>query len=331
MRRRDFLKIAGVGGAALMGGRLLRSRAFAQRPKVRLGYLQLGWAATEIIHMEDLLGKRGWDAEYSPIAGPPIDLITAYAAKKLDATDMSLWLAANMVERGIPLKITGTATALLGAIVVPKGSPIRDVPDIKGKKVAAIVGTTTYMDIRTQVKHAYGFDLEKETRIVTAKGPPDLVTLLEKGEVDAMVGWQPMSDQLVLRGHRYLIKHIDLWRKATGRKDDLPVHVIYIVHPDFIRAHPDFPKVLNDAQKEAVEIWYKDKARALKSVIAVTKLKPEEASFAYDQTVRMMYGLTDEQIDTMIAQVRFMREAGFLKKAEWDDPAWVKREFFWRG
>lgn len=332
MKRRDFLKAAGLAGTALLGGNLLSSKpVLAQKPKVRLAYLQLGWAATEIIHMEDLLGKHGWDAEYTPIAGPPVDLITAYAAGKVDAVDMSFWLAANMLDRDIPLKVTGTATALLGAVVVPKGSPIRDPSELKGKKIAAVVGSTTYMDIRGQIKMAYGFDVDKDSKIVTAKGPPDLVTLLDKGDVEAIIGWQPMSDQLVLRGHRYLVKQIDMWRKATGRTGDYPVHVIYLAHPDFIKKYPEFPKVLNDAQKEAVDIWYKDKARALKSVIAVTKLKPEEGSFAYDQTVRMLFGLTDDQIDTLLLQLKFMREAGFLKKPLWDNPAAIKREFFWRG
>lgn len=331
LTRRKFLRAAGLGGGALAASRFIGGNALAQRPKVNLGYLQLGWAATEIIHVEDLMGKRGWDATYMPIAGPPIDLITAYAARKLDASDMSFWLVANMWERGIPVKITGVATALLGAIVVPKGSPIKDVEELKGKKVAAVIGTTTYMDTRALVKMGWGFDLEKEARIISAKGPPDLVTLVDKGEVEAMVGWQPMSDQLVLRGHRYLVKQIDLWRKATKRTGDYPVHVVYIAHPEFIKEHPKFPADLNDAQREAVDIWYKDKPRALKAVIQITKLKPEEAEFAHSQTVRMLSGLTDDQVDTLLLQLKVAKETGFLKSTFWDDPDRVKRELFWRG
>jgi hypothetical protein len=49
--------------------------------KARLAYLQLGWAATEIIHKEDLLGKRGWQAEYTVVPGSPSALVNAFAAK----------------------------------------------------------------------------------------------------------------------------------------------------------------------------------------------------------------------------------------------------------
>ena len=58
--------------------------------KVRLAYLQLGWAATEIIHKEDLLGKRGWQAEYSIVPGAPGPLLNQLTSKNVDAVDMSL-------------------------------------------------------------------------------------------------------------------------------------------------------------------------------------------------------------------------------------------------
>ena len=58
--RRRFLQVAGLGTAAVIGAPApLRAQG---KGKVRLAYLQLGWAATEIIHKEDLLGKRGWQA-----------------------------------------------------------------------------------------------------------------------------------------------------------------------------------------------------------------------------------------------------------------------------
>ena len=56
--RRTFLTMgAGAAAGAVLGVPAV-ARAQA-KGKVRLAYLQLGWAATEIIHKEDLLGKRG--------------------------------------------------------------------------------------------------------------------------------------------------------------------------------------------------------------------------------------------------------------------------------
>ena len=83
--RRRFLQIAG-GSAVLLGApAVLRAQT---KGKVRLAYLQLGWAATEIIDKEDLLRKYGWEADYSIVPGAPGPLLNQLAAKNVDAIDM---------------------------------------------------------------------------------------------------------------------------------------------------------------------------------------------------------------------------------------------------
>jgi ABC-type nitrate/sulfonate/bicarbonate transport system substrate-binding protein len=327
MRRRDFL---GAGAAVLAAPSV--ARAQGGKGKVRLAYLQLGWAATEIIHKEDLLGKRGWQAEYSIVAGAPVPLLNQLGAKNVDAIDMSFALAAKGFEDGMPVKVTGVATAVLGAIVARKGAGLARVEDLKGRKVAAVVGTSTFFDIRALTLKAYGFDIQKETQLVTATAPPDMVTLLGKGEVDAIIAWQPITDAVVFRGEGvYLAKQIDLWRKATGRASGFPVHVCYLVHNDFLARSPGIARDLNDAQKDAVDIWYGKPDRAMAIVADVTKLPPDVIRVAHKETVRMLHGLPDEQVDTLIAQLRINKEFGFLKSDIWDHPDRVRKEFFHRG
>ena len=86
--RREFLRLAGGGAAAALAGAPAVLRAQG-KGKVRLAYLQLGWAATEIIHKEDLLAKYGWSADYSVVPGAPGPLLSQLAAKNVDAVDMS--------------------------------------------------------------------------------------------------------------------------------------------------------------------------------------------------------------------------------------------------
>ncbi len=329
IRRRDFLK-TGVAGGVLAATPSF-ARAQAAKGKVRLAYLQLGWAATEIIHKEDLLGKRGWQAEYSIVPGAPVPLLNQLGSKNVDAVDMSFALAAKGFEDGMPIKVTGVATAVLGAIVARKGAGLAKVEDLKGKKVAAVVGTSTFFDIRALTLKGYGFDLQKETQLVTATAPPDMVTLLGKGEVDAIIAWQPITDAVVFRGEGvYLAKQIDLWRKATGRPTGFPVHVCYLVHNDFLAKNAAIARDLNDAQKDAVDIWYGKPERALEIVTEVTKLPPDVVKVAHKETVRMLHGLPDEQVDTLIAQLKINKEFGFLKSDIWDNPERVRKEFFHR-
>lgn len=330
LARRDFLKAGTATAAAawVAGPTLLRAQG---KGKVRLAYLQLGWAATEIIHKEDLLGKRGWSPEYSIVPGAPGPLLNQLASKNVDAVDMSFALAAKAFEDGVPLKVTGVATAVLGAVVARKGSGLQKVEDLKGKKIAAIVGTSTFFDVRALTLKGYGFDLQKDTQIVTATAPPDMVTLLAKGEVDAIIAWQPITDQVVLRDQGYyLAKQIDLWRKATGRPTGFPVHVCYLVHRDFLGRHPAIARDLNDAQKDAVEVWYKRPDRAKEIVAEVTKLPRDVIDVAYRETVQMLSGLPDEQVETLIVQLRLNKEFGFLKSDVWDNPDRIRGEFFHR-
>src|SRR5436190_22948456 len=327
--RRAFLRTgAAAAAAAALGPAPLSAQG---KGPIRLAYLQLGWAGTEIIHKEDLLAKHGWQAEYSVVPGAPGPLLAQFASKNVDAIDMSFALAAKAFEDGVPLKVTGVATAVLGAIVARKDAGITKVEDLKGKKVAAVVGTSTFFDIRALTLKGYGFDLQKDTQIVTATAPPDMVTLLGKKDVDAIIAWQPISDSVVFRGEGvYLAKQIDLWRKATGRPTGFPVHVCYLVHHEFLQQNPAIARDLNDAQRDAVDIWYKRPARAIEIVQEVTKLPTDVIQVAHKETVRMLYGLPEEQVDTLIAQLKINKEFGFLKSDLWDSPDRIRREFFHR-
>jgi ABC-type nitrate/sulfonate/bicarbonate transport system substrate-binding protein len=264
------------------------------------------------------------------VAGAPVPLLNQLTSRNVDAIDMSFALAAKQFEDGAPIKVTGVATAVLGAIVARPNAGIAKVEDLKGKKVAAIVGTSTFFDIRALTLKGYGLDLQKDTQLVTATAPPDMVTLLAKGDVDAIIAWQPITDQVVLRGQGvYLAKQIDLWRKATGRASGFPVHVCYLVHNDFLLRHAAFARDLNDAQKDAVDIWYNKPDRAMEIVAEVTKLPPDVIKVAHKETVKMLHGLPDEQVDTLIAQLKINKEFGFLKSDIWDNPDRIRKEFFY--
>jgi hypothetical protein len=52
---------------------------------------------------------------------------------------------------------------------------------------------------------------------------------------------------------------------------------------------------------------------------------------AHRETVKMLHGLPDEQVETLIAQLKINKEFGFLKSEVWDNPDRIRKEFFYRG
>jgi hypothetical protein len=62
----------------------------------------------------------------------------------------------------------------------------------------------------------------------------------------------------------------------------------------------------------------------------VTKLPKDVIQVAHKETVRMLSGLPDEQVETLIAQLKLNKEFGFLKSDIWEQPDRVRREFFHR-
>ncbi|MGH7278611.1 MAG: hypothetical protein ACREJG_07970, partial [Candidatus Rokuibacteriota bacterium] len=114
----------------------------------------------------------------------------------------------------------------------------------------------------------------------------------------------------------------------TGRPAGFPVHVCYLVHNEFSGKQPGFGADLNAAQKDAVDIWYNKPDRAKEIVAEVTKLPRPVIDVAYRETVQMLHGLPEEQIETLIVQLKINKEFGFLKSDIWDNPDRIRREFF---
>ncbi len=104
------------------------------------------------------------------VPGAPGPLLNQLAAKNVDAIDMSFALAAKAFEDGVPLKVTGVATAVLGAIVARKDAGLTKVEDLKGRKVAAVVGHVHLL--RHPGAHPQGLRASISRRTPRSSPPP---------------------------------------------------------------------------------------------------------------------------------------------------------------
>lgn len=295
----------------------------------RIAYLTLGWAGIEAIDVLGLLKERGWNVEWQRV-GPISGLVNAFSSGQADIIDMSAVIVGQMWEQGVKLNVFGAAVGTLGAVVAGKNSTIKAVPDLKGKKVAGVPGGTTTQDINASIRKVYNFDVFKDTQFVQATAPPDVANLLIKGDVEAVLIWEPTTTQLTQAGAGQIIAtQQQLWEQASGSKET-QVHVVYLTTPQLAREQPDLLADINAAQREVATLWRSKDPKLVDAFATVTQLPKEVISEALGRTTPL-FGLRDETIDTILAQLKFNREHGTILQSNiWNEPAKLKQEMFVR-
>jgi ABC-type nitrate/sulfonate/bicarbonate transport system substrate-binding protein len=294
----------------------------------KIAYLTLGWGGIEVIHQLGLLEQRGWRIEWQAvdvISG----LVNVFSSGQVDLIDMATVIAAQMYEQGVKLAAFGVGVGALGAVLAGKDSPVRSLPDLRGKKVAGIPGGATSQEINAHIRKSYGFDLFTDTRFVQGTTPPDIANLLTKGEVEAALIWEPTTTQLTQSGAGTVIAtQQELWEQSFGTKAT-EVHVMYLAKPSIAQQFPALLRDLNAAQAQVAALWKQGDTKAVEAMIKVTRLPEEVVREALARTTPLS-GLSDQSIDTILQQLQFNREHGTILQSDvWKaDPAKARREMF---
>jgi NitT/TauT family transport system substrate-binding protein len=281
-----------------------------------------------VIHRLGLLEQRGWRIEWwavDQITG----VVNAFSSGQVDLIDMATVIAAQMYEQGVKMAAFGTGVGALGAVLAGKGSPVRSLPDLRGKKVAGIPGGATSQELNAHVRKAHGFDLFTETQFVQCATPPDVANLLTKGDVEAALIWEPTTTQLTQSGAGSIIAtQQQLWEQTfdTGQTE---VHVVYLAKPGIAQQFPSLLRDVNAAQAQVAELWKRQDPKAVQAMVQVTRLPEEVVREALGRTTSLS-GLSDQAIDTIVQQLQFNRQYGTILQSDvWkDDPARARREMF---
>jgi NitT/TauT family transport system substrate-binding protein len=93
----------------------------------------------------------------------------------------------SIAEPGI--RIVVTLAEARYRIIARRSAGIRRIEDLRGKKVAATVNTSSQYYLREMLRKA-GMRLESDIRFVNLEGP-DMPAALKRGDVDAVAIWEP--------------------------------------------------------------------------------------------------------------------------------------------
>ncbi|SDT11112.1 ABC transporter substrate-binding protein [Bradyrhizobium canariense] len=141
-------------------------------------------------------------------------------------------------------------------VLVPPGSSIKSLSDLKGKKVASYAGPTgtATMLLRTLLADYYGFDPAK-TSDLQYGSPPVLINALKRGEIDALVLLDPLASKLMGNGEARSISNlVDDYQAKSGKK---MLWLGWLVHEKLLQRSPEAVTRVLTAYRQALD--YLDK------------------------------------------------------------------------
>jgi len=212
---------------------------------VKMAYQINIFGALAIVGLErNLFAARGLDVRAVGAAGG-VELRSGLFTGDFDVVTM----AKTPFLTTLPVGPTvGLAMTIYGgnmnAVVVRKDSPIRELKDLKGRKVASQVGTGSDLAFKDFVLPSAGLK-ESDVQIVNARYT-DHVGMLQAGVVDAYVGVEPfivLADGLGIG--RVLIEHT---------KFD-PNPSFLMANAAWVEKNPQAVRMLLEAWVDAYELW----------------------------------------------------------------------------
>jgi NitT/TauT family transport system substrate-binding protein len=229
---------------------LVACPAFAEPAPVRVGYLQFGTVEWEL----DTIRRHGLDAA-NHIEVVPVPLATNEAAKvalQAGAVDLIVtdwpWVTRQRAE-GADFAFAPSSKAV-GALVVPKSSPISGLADLKGRRVGVAGGPLdkSWLLLRALSRRDLGVDLAEAAEPVFG-APPLLSEQLAAGRIDAVLTYWNYAARLQASGARSILTVSDIIRQL-GAESDVPM-LGYAVHDRWAVEHRDAVEGFLRASKEA--------------------------------------------------------------------------------
>lgn len=222
------------------------------------------WAAKELGYLDEEFKKAGAEYTWNVFGNGPL-VNEGVRGGSIDLGTMADLPA--IIAKSVGLDIVLFSNFGIGekalALIVPTNSPIKEVKDIKGKKIA--YGKGTYAQhLLAILLNDNGLKFSDITEVNLAAG--DIPVALERGDVDGAVVWEQYISQLTVPGKARVIKD------GTGIK--LGNNISYIKR-DFAKSNPQALIAYVKAVQRGAEYINNNNEEAAKLLSPVFKVSPE--------------------------------------------------------
>jgi ABC-type nitrate/sulfonate/bicarbonate transport system substrate-binding protein len=185
--------------------------------RIRLGNLafpSLFSIMLNVVKEQGLDRKNGLDIEIHPFSAPSAQL-AAQATGETDGGPNGPLILQKMRLEGAKVQAVATLASLSALVVISRNPQVRTLADLKGKTLAADMGSAEFQVLATYAK-SLGLNLQRDTTLIQAP-PPLARTQLAAARVDAAMTWEPTAT-MTLRDsadYRVIYNGGTTWRDLT--------------------------------------------------------------------------------------------------------------------
>jgi sulfonate transport system substrate-binding protein len=166
----------------------MRTLAFILLAAAASAQIKIAVNATTIESAPIFLAERTTGVEIVPVPNGRVAMAQLLNGSVDAATGSETQMLLNSIaEPGI--RIILTLAEARYRIVARQSAGIRRIEDLRGKKVAATVNTSSQYYLREMLRKS-GMLLDSDVRFVNLEGP-DMPAALKRGDVDAVAIWEP--------------------------------------------------------------------------------------------------------------------------------------------
>ncbi|KHD84449.1 aliphatic sulfonate ABC transporter substrate-binding protein [Bacillus ginsengihumi] len=164
------------------------------------------------------------------------------------------------------------------ALVAKKGSGIKSLKDLKGKKVATTFSSTSHYSLLKALEEEK-IDPKKEGITILDMQAPDIDAAWKRNDIDAAYIWQPIQTQLLQDGGKRIISSKDLAKKGiiTGE--------FGVVNKNFAKKYPGIVKGYISVLDKAVHYYHKQPKKSANVLSKELGLSPEKSLTTMKQII----------------------------------------------
>ena len=234
----------------------------------------------------------------------------ALAAGELQIASAGMGPAIVAAAR-LPAKLLAISILEQTAILVPTGSDVNSVADLKGKRIAFPGKGSQQYPLLVKALADAGLSVD-DIELFKTKGS-DVPTLLANKSVDAGITWDPHVSNALAAGHStVLIKAEKILPIKAGHYIGNGVYA----REDFIEARPELVQDLITAIVQSIDLILKDQEKAITMWAEQIGFPEEVIRLSLEQKISVYNLDVAPEESTVSAYTKFLKDAEILQESD---------------